>query len=461
MPRDQRGLEVTAASVEAAVLYDDVIEGYLGFARDTGERLKRALAADPAMPLALCTRGYFFKLFANPPFEIRARQSAEAAAAAASRSNATARERQHIAALQAWCDGDLDGAAARWDAILLDHPRDVLAHKLAHFVYFYLGDAERLRDGVARTLYAWDEGVPGYGYLLGLHAFGLEESGDYAQAERQGRRAVEINPGDAWAVHAVAHVMEMQGRLRDGIAWTRDTEPHWQGCNNFANHIWWHRALFALDLGRHDEVLDLYDRRFRADKTDEYLDIVNAAAMLWRLEDEGVAVGARWTELADKAEARKDDHLLAFIDAHFMMALAATGRRDAAASMLESMRAAGAGAGTEAPIFAEIGVPLCEAVLAYRAGDHARVVDLLLPIRYALRRIGGSHAQRDLFARMLIEAAIRAGRWTLARTLLAERAARKESAWTWQAQGRVLAGLGDTAGAAAAEAKAHAYRAAA
>jgi hypothetical protein len=198
-----------------------------------------------------------------------------------------------------------------------------------------------------------------------------------------------------------------------------------------------------LELAQYNAVLDLYDRRFRAEPTDEYLDIVNAAAMLWRLEDEGVDVGARWDELGERAAARKDDHLLAFVDAHFMMALAATGREADAQAMLTSMTTAPVG--TEAAVFREVGVPLCRALLAYRQGDHGRTVDLLLPIRYELRRLGGSHAQRDLFARVLIEAAIRASRLTLARALLAERTAQKpNSRWSWRRFADVAGALGDT-----------------
>jgi tetratricopeptide (TPR) repeat protein len=453
MHTDRRGLPVTATSADAAQRYDRVMDGYLAFSRDTGAYLKEALAADPAMPLALCTRGYFFKLFSTPAFEQRAAQSQKAAADAASKAGASPRERAHIAALGAWCAGDFEPTTSILEDVLLEYPRDILAHKIAHFLYFYLGEAERMRDSVARTLHAWDETVPGHGYVLGMHAFGLEECGQYRAAELEGRRAVETNPGDVWAVHAVAHVMEMQGRQREGVAWTLASEKSWQGCNNFIFHVWWHRALFLLELGDYDAVLDLYDRRFRAEPTDEYLDVVNAAAMLWRLGDEGVAVGNRWTELGERAATRKDDHLLAFVDAHFMMALAATGRESDAQAMLASM--ATATVGTEAAVFKEIGLPLCEAVLAYRRGAHGRVVDLLLPIRYGLRRIGGSHAQRDLFARMLIESAIRAGRLPLARALLAERTAQKpNSRWSWTRFADVADALGDKDGAGRLQARA-------
>ena len=179
--------------------------------------------------------------------------------------------------------------------------------------------------------------MPGYSNVLGMHAFGLEEAGEYGQAEAQGRKAVELGPQDPWAIHAVTHVMEMQDRRRDGIDWVTGLEPHWTTCNNFRFHIWWHRCLMHLELEDYGSVLDLYDREVRAESTEEYLDITNATSMLWRLEERGVDVGARWGELAERSETRIDDHLLIFADAHFYLALAAAGSADAADRMLASM----------------------------------------------------------------------------------------------------------------------------
>src|SRR3546814_7188662 len=102
---------------------------------------------------------------------------------------------------------------------------------------------------VTRPLYAWDAGVPGYGYVRGLQAFALEETGNYSAAEVAGRDAISRNAGDVWAAHAVAHVMEMQDRPQEGVAWVAGLEHAWGACNNFAYHIHWHRCLFLLDPG--------------------------------------------------------------------------------------------------------------------------------------------------------------------------------------------------------------------
>src|SRR5881394_2919827 len=146
MQQDIRGLAVTAATAQAAAQFDAVIDSYMGFRTDVGDLLKRTLAADPEFPLALCARGYFMLLFAARGLVARARQTHAAAVAAAAKTGATDRERGHLAALEAWCDGDITLALARWEEILAEFPRDVLALKMANFWHFYLGDAGALRD---------------------------------------------------------------------------------------------------------------------------------------------------------------------------------------------------------------------------------------------------------------------------------------------------------------------------
>jgi len=422
MHADCRGLPLTAANADAVAAFDATVDAYLGFARDTGDRLKATLKADPAMPLAHVLRGSFFLLMGKPSLLAKATEASAAANRALD--GATPRERRHAQALAAWCKGDFEGALREWEAILAEAPRDVMALKLAHYLHFYLGESAAMRDSVARTLPAWDESVPGHAAVLGMHAFGLEESGAYAEAERTGRRAVELNPDDPWAVHAVAHVLEMQDRARDGVAWIRGLERRWDACNNFRYHLWWHLALMHLGLGETEAALALYDERVWDPASDEYLDLCNDAALLQRLELAGLDVGDRWAAVAAKARGQLAARILVFIDAHYALALAAAKDGQAAAELVGAVRACASGdAGTTAAVAAEVGADLCEGLLAYRAGDFGAAVDRLAPLRGRLRRIGGSHAQRDLFTQILVDAATRAGRREVARTVLEERAA--------------------------------------
>lgn len=451
--QDIRGLPLTAASQQAADAFDAVVGSYLRFGRDTGELLKACSLADPDMPMGFCLRGYFFNLMGAAGLRPRAQKAAEQARAQVAQ--ATTRERLHVTALEAWNRGDLAGAAQAWEAVLLEHPRDILAMKLAHFAHFYQGDLRNHRDSVARCLYAWDPSVPGFGNVLGMRAFGLEEVGEYQAAEAFGRMAVEHAPDDPWAVHAVAHVLEMQDRGKEGIAWITGLEAAWDRANNFRYHLWWHRMLMHLGRGEYEQVLQLYDTKLWDPRSDEYLDLCNDAAMLLRLELHGIDVGARWQPLAEKVKSRVNEQILSFIDAHWAIALAA-GAPDFAERLVESMRGCRLDpTDTNGPVMAKAGIPLVEGMIAWRRGEHARVVELLMPIRYDFARVGGSNAQRDLFHMVLIDSALKAGDLKHARMLLSERTGDKpNNRWSWQRYAEALERLG--AGAQAAQARARA-----
>jgi tetratricopeptide (TPR) repeat protein len=423
MPHDLHGLPITT-SPETAAAFDRTVLAYLKYKVDAPEHLKRTLAADPEFVLAQCLKGYFAMLSYNQASVPRAVEAARVARAHGA--NATPRERAHVDALEAWIAGDLDRMLAVWETILAEHPTDVMALRLAHFNNFWLGRPQEMAASVARVLPKWGRELHGYGTLLSCRAFALEECGDYAGAEPAGRAAVEIDPADVWGTHAVAHIMEMQGRHQEGIAWLDRLERHWVGGNNLLHHLWWHRALFHLERGETGEVLALYDRRFRdlaspltQAQPDLYIDVQNAASMLFRLERRGVDVGARWNEIADKAEARIGDCLSAFTLPHWMMALAATGREQAAARMLEAMRAFANKGTTGGRIVGEVSVPICEAVLAHRRGEPARAVALMRPVLADMHRLGGSHAQQDVLEQLFLDAAIKADSPDDARLLLA------------------------------------------
>ncbi|HUK10049.1 MAG TPA: tetratricopeptide repeat protein [Stellaceae bacterium] len=455
MQHDARGLPLTAATSEAAACFDATIAAYCGLRKDTGDCLKHTLVADPQFVMAHLLRGYFMMLFGKRENVPRAKAALSDADAAIEALGATDRERLHRAALDAWIAGHLDRAVAHWEAVLLHHPRDLLALKLAQYGTFYQGDSVGMRASTARVLHAWDETVPGFGFVLGCHAFGLEESGDYAAAERAGRRAIEINRADVWAAHAVAHVLEMQNRTREGIAWVGGLDREWDETNNFVFHIRWHRCLFHLEREDYGRVLDLYDREVRAEPTDEYLDITNAVALLWRLEHAGVDVGGRWAELRERARVRLDDHLLVFADVHYAMALATADESGMQTWLKSSTEFARQRGMLEADVMAESGLALGEAALAHRRGDHGRVIELLYPRRDSIRRLGGSHAQRDLYEQMLIDSAIRSRQNPLARALLSERLTlRPDNLWGWRQLAALARATGDRSALAQAEAAA-------
>jgi tetratricopeptide (TPR) repeat protein len=426
-------------------MIDRVIEAFLGARADTRERLAELLAADPDCALGHCLDGYLHMMAGKRDQQSLAVASLRRARSVVERSGEARRDQLHLIALDAWTRGEMREAAGHWDVLLTEFPRDILGLRVSQFVLSYLGESQRMRYTISRALPAWDSSVPGYGYLLGCYAYGLEEAGEYAQADEVGRKAIEINRRDIWAAHAVTHVAEMEGRLHDGLAWVAGLSEQWTGCNNFALHLRWHEALFRLDLEQYDRVLELYDREVRRQSTDEYLDVTNAVSLLWRLEQAEVDVGTRWRELADCARRHDRDHSLVFADLHYVMALAAVGEPDAFLASCEQFVAEG---GTESAVMADVGLPLARAVLAHRRGAYDEVVDRLMPVRSQFRRIGGSHAQRDLFDQLLIDAAWRGRRLDAAAELLAERTTRRpRNIWGWKHYAAVLDAQGGSGAA--------------
>jgi tetratricopeptide (TPR) repeat protein len=421
MTTDAQGLTVTVASDTAARAYDHVVEGYLRYRADAGLRLKALLDLDGEMPMAQVLKGAFAMLAYNRSMVPRAQD----AAAQAARLAGTARERAHAAALASWADGQLDAALAAWEAIMADHPHDILAFRLHHFSAFWLGRAGQMLRAVDAVAPRWSAAIPGFGSILACRCFANEECGNYQVAEESGRAAVALDPADLWATHGVAHILEMQGRRGEGIAWLKALEPNWDGGSNLLHHLWWHRAMYHLERGEHGEVLAHYDRGFRNLESpltqampDLYIDVQNAASMLFRLARHGVDVGDRWVEIADKAEARIGDCLSTFTLPHWMMALAATGRFQAASRMLDAMRDAARQPGTVAPILRDAAIPVCEAVLAHARGDHAGAVAAMRPAIGVMHRMGGSHAQQDVLEQLFLDAAVKAGAEEDARMLL-------------------------------------------
>src|SRR5580700_4079118 len=412
MLQDQHGLAVSTSSMEAASSFDRTVLAYLKFRADAPQHLAGTLAADPEFGLAHCLAGYFAMLsykLANVPVAAEAARTARAMM-----SKANARERAHVEALDAWIAGDIDRTLSIWDDIVTEHPMDVLAFRLAHFNNFWLGRREAMLASVEQVFPKWGRDMAGYGTILSCRCFANEECDNFAAAEPSGWAALEIDPADFWGIHAVAHVMEMQGRQREGIDLLARREQYFAGGNNLIHHLWWHRALFHLEQREFDQVLDLYDRRFRNLASplnqalpDLYIDVQNAASMLFRLERQGIDVGDRWIEIADKAEQRIGDCLSAFTQPHWMMALAATRRDDAPRRMLDAMRMFGLGTGAVAQIVGTIALPVTEAVLAHRQGEYARAVDLMKPILDQMSQLGGSHAQQDVLAQVFLDSAVK------------------------------------------------------
>lgn len=427
---DIRGVPLSTTNAAAAAHFETALTQFHSYTGDPLATIQKALAADPEFAL-----GHLFNAFAlyttsEQRFLPAVRESITHAEALAVRMNP--RERGLLAAAQRLADGRWDAASRAFDAVLIEYPRDALALQAAHLMDFFRGDALNLRNRVSRVLPHWGEQVPGYSYVLGMHAFGLEECNQYPEAERTGRQALELQPKDGWAVHAVTHVMEMQGRSRDGIDWLTSREADWAPDNMFAPHNWWHLALFHIDRGDYDAALALFDAKLMGPQADMILVLIDASALLWRLQLEGVDVGDRFERVADlwQGKLEAEGGFYAFNDLHALMSFVATDRSAAIARLQELMRAAASADNSNAAMTREVGQPLAVGLLAFAAGRYPDAIAAIEPVRDIAHRFGGSHAQRDLLTLTLIEASIRNGDRRRARHYIAERQVHKPTAWS-------------------------------
>ena len=423
---DARDVAVSCGNRQALDLYETALRQYHSYVGDPIATIDQALAEAPEFVLGHAFRAGVLMMFSEQRFVPEARASVVAAENRSSQANE--RERGLTRAARRLVDGDWDGACRIYDRVLVDDPRDAFAVQTAHLLDFYRGDALNLRNRISRVLPHWSAGVPHYSYVLGMHAFGLEECNQYLEAEMTGRKALELQPGDGWAVHAVVHVMEMQGRVDEGIDWLESREPDWAPDNGFAFHNWWHLALFYLDRQRHGRVLALYDRQIFPEPAEFNLQLVDATAMLWRLYLLGIDTGPRFQAVADAWERKLEVErgFYAFNDVHALLAFLGAGRERAARQVLDDLAATARGTGgSNVTMAREVGLPLGRGFQAFARGRYPEAIDQIEPVRDSAHRFGGSHAQRDLLTLTLIEAAIRAGQLHLARHYLAERLVHK------------------------------------
>ena len=417
MATDRTGLTMagTAAAVDA---YDRALDGLLRFVPSTLEHLADGRQADPTCSMLVVMDAYV----ALGSTDGRAVSDVldDLGAGDADAVHLTDRERRHRRAARAWAEGRVREASEILEGILLDHPLDLLALSIGHQLDFLLGDADGLRRRPARTLAHLTSDDDRIGFVHGMLAFGLEESGTHDQALRHAEQALDRSRDDAWAIHAAAHVFEMRGDVRGGLAHLDDRRRDWQTDSWMRNHTAWHRCLFLLAEGRMDDVLAWYDDELRHDGPEELpMPLCDAASLLWRLELAGGDVADRWIGLAEAWSGSLDPGYYPFNDVHAAMALARGGGSGAGSRLLEALEVARRP--DEDDEVREVGLHLVAGMLAFAAREDAVAIEHLTAAHGRDHLIGGSLAQRDLIMLTVAAAAERSGRMAMARSLAAAR----------------------------------------
>lgn len=393
--RDCFDLKLTNADGAAAAGYALYVREFLSY----GAHLRGLFAAADAAPAAPMLNAHAAALHlafegaegwrhAAPYLERMRARSADA----------TAREQAFCETVERWAARDFHGALALLDSLTVRWPADLCAIKWGQYHAFNVGDqAALLRFGErARIVH---EGAP---YVHGMAAFALEQSHRLEEAEAEGLRATEIAIDDAWAHHAVAHVMDARGRHRDGIRWLDHCAHTWERKGVFIrDHNWWHAALFRLEAGDLEGALGVFDARLWGAWPEFPQEQIGAVSMLWRLELRGAQVGARWEPVAAQARVRAGEHVLPFHDLHYLYALARAGAPGEARRFLLSLEShAQAQSGPARRAWVDACAPIARGVLAFAEGRRADAgVEFARALPH-LTAIGGSHAQRHLFVEL-------------------------------------------------------------
>lgn len=420
---DARGLAVSTDDRNALDRYEGALAMLHSGRGDALATIEAQLAVMPDFVAGHCLRAAAWVVGGERPQGRALRSAINTLERCADRANP--RERRHLGAARAWLAGDPAAALARYGALVADYPLDSLALLVAHTLDFRLGQREALRDRVAQVLPHWDASLPGFSHVLSMAAFGLEETGDYTRAHATALRALAFDRHNAGAMHVVAHVLEMRGRARAGIAWLESMRDVWAANPSYAVHLAWHLALFHVDVDETDAALAIYDQNLAPTAASSMGGLVDASALLWRLALRGRDAHERWRRLAACWHGKRLRGQRAFNLLHAVIAFAGAGEigvaRRTATLMVEDR--ATRRANVEADL--ALAIPLADAVLAFAEQDYTRTVEVMKTVRVEMQQCGGSVAQCDLIHLTLVEAALRSERMPLAHALATERTARK------------------------------------
>ncbi len=412
--KDAYGLEVSTSDRAAVDAYDRGVRALLGFGADTIECFRAAVAADPDFALARAGLAVSLYLMEKIP---EGRAQIELATGVAA--SLPPRERRHVEALALWVAGRGNEALPLMKALLAEHPRDLLLMQRLYFIYFWQGRSAEMLELTESVRPALGDDS----YTLGYHAFALEENRRFDEALPLAERALALNPKNAWAVHAVAHVLYERGENDRGID---ALPPRIHPCDHlgyFRNHLLWHLALLHLAEGHYERVGKMFQSVFGDIPIAIGSDLQDSVSLAWRLDLFGHPDPKRWAHLGAAARGWLDMPLLLFHDLHVGMALASSGDWTSAELQLERLR--GRGKKSRNATLPEVVVPLLEGLHAFARGEYAEAVRKIDPIEGRIVEVGGSHAQREVFHDTVLAATLRADLEDRASALLERRLAKR------------------------------------
>ena len=433
--KDRYGLPLSTGYPQAAEHYGEGLDLVLSMDFGAEERFREAVDADEGFALAHGNLALMLMLRLAVGEAKESVQRARSLAKSISR-----REQQQIEVIALFINGEGPRALALIREHLGQFPRDALLLRLANRLYLFGCSSAGVANFPQEFFGLLKSVESAYGddwAFLSQYAFAHHETGLLEDARRMAERSLKLRPTNAVASHSVAHVFFETGDHSGGADFLNSWLEGFDRRATFRVHLAWHQALFQLAMGRYEQVLSVYESEIRPSvAAKNAMSLADSASLLWRMQMYGrCAPLVPWDEVRDLATPASETPGPAFRDAHAALAFVAAGDEAHLDRMIDRLRNL---VDKGDPLACEVTLPLVQGIVAFAHGAYQDAVTVMEPVFGQLTRIGGSHAQREVFEDTLLEAYLRAEQFDKAeemlRTRLGQRASTRDIFWLGRSQ---------------------------
>ncbi|MEP6064428.1 MAG: tetratricopeptide repeat protein [Paracoccaceae bacterium] len=411
MTHDLYGNLVCGANDSDIEGINDFVHGFIAFHPKATKILKTAKTSECALVHAYCA--WLMMMIESPAGPKLARPFMDKALALGS--HTSPREQAIIASAQAFVNGDIPRVIRLCEDIVAENPRDMATLKMAQYHTFNIGDFPAMLRVATKAL----NGAEDIAYTHGMLSFGYEECHLLDHAQAAAERALEIDESEPWAHHTLAHVHLTRGHIDQGVSFMEGVSSHWTGLNSFMHsHNWWHVGLFYISQGRNDDLLNAYDTHVWGLSKDYSQDQINAVSLLARMEFAGVNVGDRWQDVADHVAKRGADTVSPFLTLQYLYALDRTQHSHGEALLKAIEDRAQDDTRHDHAVWRDVVIWAAHGIAAHAAHDWEDAIRFMGKALPRLSEAGGSHAQRDLFEQIYLDALMQANRMPQAQQVL-------------------------------------------